>query len=436
MVIIIGAGINGLALARKLDRRGIDYVLLEAGEQVGGYIRSEKVGDYWLEYGPNSLLCDAETDSILEAIGLKSAIVPASEVSKHRYIFRKGKYRKLPASPPGLLFNGFFSWKTKLAVFSELYKRSEGDENETLSQFFKRRFSQEIVDYPLNTFVAGIYAGDPDKLLVRKTFPVLKDYEKNYGSVLRGAIKNKSGARKRSITFRNGMQQLPRTLANGLNIRLNTPVAQILTEGESYTVQLQNGEELQASQVVLAVPAFVAARLLANSKPAFAALLEKVSYPPMAVVHSVFEKSAVGFPLDGFGGLHPQRENLFTAGSIWSSSVFPGKAPKNQVLLTTFIGGELYRERASFSQKEILKHTTEELQKVYQISQQPIFQRFMRWERAIPQYDHHIVPVHEKAEAEEKNGLWVAANWKDGISIADALRKAPNIADRIHAYAL
>lgn len=431
MVIIIGAGINGLAIARQLAKKQHPYCVLEASDVVGGYIQSERVEGYGLEYGPNSLLCDSQTDAVLDEIGLRADTVPAAEVSKHRFIFKDGKYRKLPSSPPGLLLGGFFGWRTKWAVLAEMRNRTTGPEDETLSAFFRRRFSQEIVDYPLNTFVAGIYAGDPDQLLVRKTFPILREYEREYGSVLRGAMKNKSGERKRSVTFREGMQQLPRVLAEGLDIRKNTPVSHIEPKRKGFRVILKNGSAMEADQVVLSVPAFVAARLLKAEKPDFAAVLEQVDYPPMAVIHSAFPKAAVGVPLNGFGGLHPQRENLFTAGSIWSSSVFPNKASEGQVLLTTFVGGALYRERALLPESEIRRRATEELRRIYQISAPPSFQRFTLWRRAIPQYDAAILPVHAQAEAEEKNGLWVGANWKDGISIADALKKAPKIAEQL-----
>ncbi|MEM6299661.1 MAG: FAD-dependent oxidoreductase, partial [Bacteroidota bacterium] len=157
--------------------------------------------------------------------------------------------------------------------------------------------------------------------------------------------------------------------------------------------------------------------------------LGQVSYPPMATVYSVFKKSSVGHPLDGFGGLHPQKEGLFTAGSIWNSSTFSGKCPDDEVLLTTFIGGELYRERALMPEDEILNRVTEELKKLYQITGEPVFQHFYRWEKAIPQYDTSIITAHEEAEKAESEGLFVAANWKDGISLADAFKKAKDLGE-------
>ncbi|MEM6297932.1 MAG: protoporphyrinogen oxidase, partial [Bacteroidota bacterium] len=247
MIAIIGAGINGLALGYELQKRNIPYQILEATQRVGGCINSQKVEKYWLELGPNSLLCNAEVNKVINEIGLRDQVIEANEISNSRYIFKKGRYQKLPAKPQQLLFSPFFSFKTKLAVFREFRNKSKGSKDETLSSFFRRRFSQEVVDYPLNTFVAGIYAGDPDKLLLRKAFPVLKRYEEEYGSILRGFIKNKTGERRQSVSFQKGIAQLPRTMAEKLNIRLQTPVQSISkNENGRFILQLPEGETLEA----------------------------------------------------------------------------------------------------------------------------------------------------------------------------------------------
>ncbi len=432
MIIIIGAGINGLALGYELQKRGISYQILEATQRVGGCINSQKVDDYWLELGPNSLLCNSEVDQVIDEVGLRDQVVEANEISNRRYIFKKGRYQKLPAKPQQLLFSSFFSFKTKLAVFREFRNKSKGTENETLSSFFGRRFSQEVVDYPLNTFVAGIYAGDPDQLLLRKAFPVLKRYEDEHGSILRGFIKNKTGERRKSVSFREGISQLPRTMAKQLNIRLQTPVQRI-TKGRNgkFSLQIAGNETLEAEKVVLGVPTSAAANLLHDCKPTFAEALRQVNYPPMAAVYSAFKKSSVKHPLDGFGGLHPQKEGLFAAGSIWNSSTFAGKCPEDEVLLTTFIGGELYRERALMPESEVLDRVTKELKKLHQITDEPTFQHFYRWEKAIPQYDKNILSAHAEAEKVESEGLFVATNWKDGISLADAFKKAKELKEKL-----
>ena len=232
---IIGAGISGLTLAYELQKRGIDYHLWEATNQPGGYIQSRREeadkGSYLLELGANSLLGDPDLLLWLDELGLTPDLTFSKPVSKVRYIFRNGNYQQLPSGPPALLFSSFFSWKTKWAIFQERSNKTVSPGNETLAQFFRRRFSDEIVDAALGPFVGGIYAGDPEQLLVSETFPILLQYEKEYGSVLRGLIKNQSktgGAtlgRRQSFSFRDGMQMLPNTLASRLkNLSLNNPV--------------------------------------------------------------------------------------------------------------------------------------------------------------------------------------------------------------------
>ncbi|MBT32360.1 MAG: protoporphyrinogen oxidase, partial [Thalassobius sp.] len=164
MIVIIGGGISGLAVAWYLQKKGIEYVLLESSERAGGNILTEKTDKYLIEKGPNSLLADNEVQEIIDEIGLKDRILYPEEVSKNRYIFKDGKYRKLPAGP-AFLFSDFFSFSAKLSVFKEYSNKSKGDENETVASFFERRFSKEIVDNAVNPFVSGIYAGDPKQML-------------------------------------------------------------------------------------------------------------------------------------------------------------------------------------------------------------------------------------------------------------------------------
>ncbi|RYF73118.1 MAG: protoporphyrinogen oxidase, partial [Cytophagaceae bacterium] len=277
---IIGAGISGLTLAYELQQRGQAYQLWEASPQPGGYIQSVRDGDYLRELGPNSLLGDEALLNWLDGLGLTQDIVFANAVSKARYIFRNGAYRELPGTPPALLVGGFFSLKTKWAVFCELSNKTTSPPGETLGQFFRRRFSSEIVDYALGPFVAGIYAGDPERLLVSETFPILLQYEREFGSVLKGLIKNQSKTgRRQSFSFRNGMQMLPDALAAKLtNAHFSCPIDQIERTQTGWNVHTPTGSQL-VDKLVLAIPTEAAARLLASYAPAFADAVKQIDYP-------------------------------------------------------------------------------------------------------------------------------------------------------------
>ncbi|NID12581.1 protoporphyrinogen oxidase [Fibrivirga algicola] len=430
---IIGAGISGLTLAYELQQRGQDYQLWEANSQAGGYIRSERNSDYLCELGPNSLLGDEALLAWLDGLGLTPDLVFANAVSKARFIYRDGAYRELPGTPPALLFGGFFSLKTKWAVFRELSNKSQSPVGETLGQFFRRRFSSEIVDYALGPFVAGIYAGDPERLLVSETFPVLLQYEREYGSVLKGLIKNQSKTgRRQSFSFRDGMQMLPNALASKLTqAHFSCPVSRIERTQTGWLVHTPTGPQV-VDRLVLAVSTEAAARLLADHAPAFSTDLRHIEYPPMVAVHSVYKRADVTHPLNGFGGLNPAVEGRFAAGHIWSSSIFAGRCPADEVLFTTFVGGQQNAGNARLPDATIQARVHAELVESFGITApKPVRQQSFPWPKAIPQYDENLQAVKPAVAALEAANLFICANWYGGVSLSDCIGKARALGDRL-----
>ena len=423
---IIGAGISGLTLAWELQQRGQAYHLWEATNQSGGYIRSERSGPYLRELGPNSLLGDQDLLNWLGTLGLTPDILFANDVSKSRFIFRDGQYRELPGTPPALVFGSFFSLKTKWAIFRELSNKTLSPPGETLGQFFRRRFSAEIVDYALGPFVAGIYAGDPDRLLVSETFPSLLDYERTYGSVLKGLIKNQGKtARRQSFSFREGMQMLPNALAAKLtNAHFSCSVERVERTGAGWTVHAANGSQY-VDRLVLAVNTESAARLLNDHVPTLAAALRQIEYPPMVAVHTAYKRADVAHPLNGFGGLNPAIENRFAAGHIWSSSIFTGRCPTDEVLFTTFVGGQQRAGNALLPDAEIRARVGQELTDLFGIrAAEPTWQQSFPWPRAIPQYNSKLLTVKQLIPTLETDNLFVCANWYGGVSLSDCIGKA------------
>jgi len=417
-------------LAYHLQKQKKAYMLLEASDRVGGYIRSLREGDYLFELGPNSLLCDAELEALIQELGIAERVIEANAVSKKRYIYRSGRYRQLPSSPPALLFNSFFSWKAKKAILQELrHKPQAAPAEETLADFFERHFNKEIVEYALAPFVSGIYAGNVQDLLTSLTFPQLSQYEATYGSIIKALIKNKSTARKKTISFKNGLEILPRYFEKHLNsLHLNRPVQSIFKKGGKFIVRCHDGL-IEADKLVLACPSFAAAKVLEGAYPDFTALLRQIPYAPMAAVHSVYPKKAVGFALDGFGALHPPKEGLFSLGSVWSSSVFQHRCKNEEVLLTTFVGGALGKDKLKLPDSQVLAKVQQELKQLYRIEAPPLKQRIFRWEQAIPQYTQALLPVRDAAKALEQEQLFVCANWLGGVSLPDCVRKGKVLAD-------
>lgn len=432
MVAIIGAGISGLSTAFFLEKKNIPYILIEASERVGGLISSTKINEYLIETGPNSILCDQELIDFLKSIGLEKDFIYPSLNSDFRYIYKNGKYRKLPNNPISLITSTFFSWKTKFTVIKELFKPKKDIENETLSHFFKRRFNQEIVDYALNPFVSGIYAGDPEKLILDKTFPILKQYENIFGSILKGFIKSKTGKRKISLNFKNGMEQLPISISQHIkNIKLKTIVSDIVkTENNKYIIK-NNNDDIIADKIVFCTSSQITSSILYKSFNKESEIISKIEYPPMFAVYTAFNKKDINFKLDGFGGLNPKIENQYCAGSIWTSSIMPNRCPKDQALFTSFIGGAQNIENTKFSDEEIKLKVRTELKRQYNINSEPRFQYIKKWPNSLPQYTEILNSVYKVCDILEKENIYINSNWKEGVSIGDCIKKGEKIANKL-----
>ncbi|WP_035566009.1 protoporphyrinogen oxidase [Hymenobacter sp. IS2118] len=453
-IAIIGGGISGLTLAWYLQQAGVPYDLFEAEAQPGGNLRTWAAPEgYLLETGPNSLQLSPELEELLAELGMTGQIEDSAAVSKHRYVLRDGRYRQLPGSPPTLLTNGFFSLKAKWQLLKEFRQPAAPvDEAETVAQFFRRRFGPEIVDYAVNPFMAGIYAGDPEKLLLHKTFPQLAALEQQYGSVLRGLAKTGKGApRRRIVTLAGGVQTLTDTIAAKLtNYYPGVQVSGIIrTATGAYELRspaagspacwpaIGPGEPRPAavaySHVALALPAYAAAPLLQPLFPEPAAALAAVHYPPMSVVFSAYDRAAVTHPLNGFGALHPKVEGTYAAGSIWTSAIYPQRVPAGQVLFTTFVGGSQYEAAASQPQGTQQAAVHAELSRFYGISGTPRWQGRYFWPRSIPQFDARIVGAHAAAAALETENIVAVANWRAGVSVPDCIRRARQVAATLAA---
>jgi len=314
------------------------------------------------------------------------------------------------------------------------------DEHETVAHFFRRRFGPEIVDYAVNPFMAGIYAGDPEKLLINKTFKQLPALEQQHGSVLRGLMKGGKGAgRRRIITLNGGIQTITDTLAAKLiNYQPGTAVTALsrATDG-TYQLELKGPQGLEAApgytHLALALPAYATAPLLAPLFPQAAAALAAVHYPPMTAVFSAYDRAAVAHPLNGFGALHPKVEGTYAAGSIWTSSIYPQRVPAGQVLFTTFVGGAQYADAASQPEAAQKAAVHAELSKFYGISAAPRWQGHYAWPRSIPQFDQQITGAHAHADALTADNILAVANWRAGVSVPDCIRHAQRTAEALLA---
>ncbi len=436
-VAIIGAGISGLALAYYLQKLGIRYDLFESEPQVGGVIKSVQKGAYHLELGPHSLQMNEELEELIQELKLEDEVIRPATRSQDRYIRKDGEYHCLPSSPRRLLLDSFFHWRTKLKITQEVKLPPQEVPEETVSHFFKRRFGQEVVDYLVKPMVAGMYGGDPDKLLLEKTFPALKEMERQHGSVLKALDLQVDLPRKQVVSLLNGLQTLPEAIASKLvSLHVDHKVEMIHKTKGKYLLSIRHDVEGLADEefdaVVVALPAHAAAELLDFTTPGLAAALHNVSYAPMTVVHTAYRKHAIGFPLDGLGAMHPQKEQPFSSGTVWSSALFPRICPDDEVLFSSYVGGSQAAEFASLPEAEILLRVHEELTENYSISATlPVFQHCYRWPSALPQADIFITDVHLMLGLLEQDQLYACTNWVAGPAIPDCVRYAKQLAQKI-----
>jgi len=450
--LVIGAGISGLTTAYRLTRDGLAVDVIEAGPIPGGMIGTKRAHNFLYERGPNSILdtnpCIGE---LLGDLGILNQRVDASSVSAKRFIVRDGKLVALPSSPGAFLKTPLFSTRAKLALLLEPFVgRAPPEREESVVDFVVRRLGREYLDYAIEPFVAGIYAGDPAQLSLPAAFPRLHALEERYGSLIKGQL---YGARERarraekskraatSFSFRDGMQALIDALARAApHLRCDTRATEFTRDGDGYFVITSEcaGEitRQRARAVVLAVPADCAAKLLRPSAPDAAAALHTIPYAAVATVANAYRRSDINHPLDGFGFLAPKVERRRILGTLFSSTMFEGRAAEDAVLFTTYLGGQRAPEIASLPVAALAGVVHEELTVLLDGHGAPLFCAVTHWPRAIPQYTlGHLERIGRAERAEmELPGLFLCAAYRGGVAVGDCIASAFRTADNVSRY--
>jgi protoporphyrinogen/coproporphyrinogen III oxidase len=450
--IIVGAGISGLTAAHGLTKRSRNCAVVDPGAQAGGVIASRRRDGFLYEMGPNSTLDTTPLiNALLQDLGIANERVDANAVAATRYIVRGGKLVALPGSPGAFFTTPAFTLNAKLRLLGEPFiARTGTGVDESIAAFVRRRLGTEFLDYAIDPFVAGIYAGDPERISVGAAFPRLLALEQAHGSLIKGQIMGARARRKNkevaknvagSFSFRGGMQTLTDALANALpQIEYGTSVLRVARDGDgTFTVEgMRNGTPvaLRARSVVLAAPAYAAAAMIEGMAPDAAAALAGIDYAPIAIVVSAYRRSEVAHSLAGFGFLVPKREHHHILGCLFSSSMFDGRAPEGSVLLTSFAGGRRDPDVVSASDDEIATSVRAELAARLGAHGAPLWQEVVRWPRAIPQYDlGHLTRVRRIDAAQDAvPGLFFCANFRDGVAVGDRIKSGHAMAERVDAY--
>ena len=443
-VAVIGGGISGLACAYRLFTLGVPVILLEAEERVGGLIETVEQNGFLFETGPQSFQGIDTVLDLVRDIGLENHLEQADPRAP-RYVLRRGRLEKIPMSPQAILASSLLGLGSRWRVATEALKRTKPPrQEESVAQFVRRKFGHEILEYLVAPFVSGVYAGDPEKLSLRAAFPSLDEWERTYGSVLRGASKSRpaKGAGNGPpplCSFDRGMAMLTSQLAAKLGERVRTgaranAIAKAEGTGSPYRIQFTHdghAEVLDASAVILAAPAYTAGKLVSSISEPLARTLSGIEYAGVAVIGAAYHAKQVGTMLDGFGLLVPRIEKIRTLGIVWNSALFPGRGGEGRVLLTSFVGGATDAAILEMADSEILATVGNESAKVLQITGQPILSRLWRHPKALPQYNlghSHIVEAIRSAERAIP-GLYFAGNYLEGPSIGKCVARGTQTAE-------
>ncbi|HEY2459472.1 MAG TPA: protoporphyrinogen oxidase [Candidatus Acidoferrum sp.] len=444
--LVIGGGISGLACAFALRKAGVDAQVLEASTRPGGVIRSERRNDFLLEFGPQSFSGTPEILALCLELGIAGDLVEAPQDAP-RFVLINGTLRRVPLNPPAFIASPIFDLATKWSLARDIFgNTAPPQKDESIANFVRRKFSAQLLDRLVGPFISGIYAGDPERLSLRSAFPQLHEAELSTGSIIRGlrAAKSRSANQQRPslLSFRDGNETLIRALSANLGsaLRTNTEVLSVEQDADAavptfkVTLRTASGNSvIHANRIVLATPPNVTGRLLSSLQPAFDSLLGAIEFASLAVVSLGYPRSSIGHNLQGFGFLAPRSAGLRILGSVWNSSLFPNRAPKNHVLLTNFIGGATDPAAASLSADELTTIAHGELSPLLSIQQTPIFSNVEIYPRALPQYNlgHSArLDTLEKLRLRSPN-LWLTGNYLRGPSAGACIEHAQSVADAI-----
>ena len=453
-VAIVGAGIAGLAAAYEAAQRGASFVVLEASQRAGGVILSEQVDAFTIDAGPDSLLIQKpEAIELCKAIGLGERLVPTL-LPRIAYIQRAGRLHPLPAgSVLGIpttigpfLRSRLFSPLGKLRMGAELFVPARTDDaDESIGAFMTRRFGREAAEYLAEPLLAGIHAGDVDRLSLKSLFPRFADAERKYGSLIRAfrnqsAIRNPQSQTARSagsgafLSLPGGLSEMVCALVNRLgsdHLRLGVRATAI--EGRGPFVVRTSGDAIEARAVILATPAFATAALLRDRDAELARLCDEVPYASVATVALAFKRDAIRHSLNGSGFVVPRAERTGILAGSWLSSKWPNRAPAGHALLRTFIGGARDPEALDDDDAELVARSMNALRPLLGISGAPQFTRVYRWKRANAQ--HEVGHTARLAAIEERltkhPGLFVTGSGFRGVGIPDCVADARATAARL-----
>ena len=452
-VCVLGAGVSGLSIAFYLKEKGVNVTLLEKDAEPGGKMRTIYEKGYIVEAGPNGFLDGKPyTLNLVRALGIEDRLYRSSDKARKRFIYTNGRLVRLPENPIAFLSSYLLSWKGKLRLLGEFFVPPKKDSSdETLGDFARRRLGEEALEKLLDPMIAGIFAGDPDRMSLKAAFPAIYNLEKQYGGLIKGLIAKMKEAKERGrgtsgpagpggvlTSFIGGTKDLIDALSKELKEELHTGVSveKIEKSGKGWLVSWKEGDKEfteEFDHLVISTPAYAAAEILKGIDGELSKLLSEIEYSPISVVALGFQKKGLGHDLDGFGFLVPRSEGRKILGALWDSSVFPNRAPEGKALIRVMIGGARQPEFALLPEEELTEIALKELRRIMKIRHYPEMVKVFKHEKGIPHYTlGHCERVDRIFEIGEKLGnLHFCSNAYRGVGVNDCTKLAKETAEKI-----
>lgn len=450
-VIIIGAGLTGLTTALHLIKNGLSVAILEKNNRVGGQIQTFHENDFVFESGPNTGASAApEVMDLFNVLQPDCEIEFARKESESRWIWKNGKFHELPNSLIGGITTPLFTFGDKLRILGEPFRKKGNNPNESIAELGARRLGKSFVDYAIDPFLSGVYAGDANKLITRHALPKLYNLEQNYGSFIGGSIQkakeNKKNPQPKTqkgvFSAKNGIDNLPKAMQKQIgsdNIFLSATNISISKDSENGTWNVtctQNEQEhnFSARHVVTTVGSYALPSLLPFIPDSEMNKITNLRYAPIVQI-SLGVKNREGLNFKAFGGLMSSKDNEDFLGILFPSSCFSNRCPSEGALFSFFMGGIKRVELTQLSDTEIEEKAINAFHQILKFPshKSPDLLRIFRHRYAIPQYELSSEERFKTiSELEKKHrGLHIAGNLRDGIGMSHRIIQGTNLANEI-----
>lgn len=427
-VIVVGGGISGLSAAWKLSSEHRAVTLIDP-EPRGGLLRTEQVEGCTVECGADSWIrTKPALRDLARELGLGADVIPCKEELRRTMVLRNGKLVPLPRGlrmvAPGewgpMLRSGIVGWPTKLRMLAEMARRPGSSGDRTVTEFVADHFGDEAVEYLAEPLFAGVYGGAPENLGVAGVLPKLFEYERRYGSVVRGARRDPAVTGPLFESMREGLGQIPQALASKLERRGTRFISGSAEAWRPGAVRV-SGEWIEAEHSILACGAPGSARLLAGSPTGD--LLGVIPHSSATIFALIFRSADLASAPEGSGFLVPRQERRTILAGTWVTSKFARRAPAGLVVLRCFVSGD--------HSQGLLPDVLEDLRRITGVTVEPIASRVYRWPESMPQYGVGHARKIEEVEASLPDGVHLAGAFLRGVGMPDCVASGKDAATRV-----